>query len=156
MKVEEGLGVRRPMRETKNEDPPSLSVGLTDHDRDKHDHHGENSGNTPFGSIGIGTISHLNALEGTTRRQRPAEEDPGNLKMLTSTIDLLIAVETRDPAQYRTMLDDIVTPEMLQAMNEMFDSLFESNKSEPKVLSGTLLYRSHQRSPLHRRSELRH
>ena len=84
------------------------------------------------------------------------EEDLGNLKMLTSTIDLLIAVETRDPAQYRTMLDEIVTPEMLQAMNEMFDSLFESNKSEPKVLSGTLLYRSHQRSPLPRRSELRH
>jgi len=59
--------------------------------------------NTPFGSTGIGTVSHL---EGTTRRQRPVEEDLGNLKMLTSTIDVLTAAETGDPAEYRTMLDE--------------------------------------------------
>jgi hypothetical protein len=105
VKVEEGLGVRRPMHETQREDPPSNSVGLTDHDRDKHGHvrvqdlghRGENAGNTPFGSTGMNSQS----LECFGRHY--AKEDLGNLKMLTSTIDVLSAAETGDTAQYRTM-----------------------------------------------------
>ena len=132
------------MRETQNEDPHSNSVGLTDHDRDKHGHvrvqdlghRGENTGNTPFGSTGIGTVSHSNALEGTTRRQRPAEEDLGVLTMLKSTIDGLIAAETGDLALYRTMLNEIGTPEMLQAINEILEYSLGNEQERAKSAFG--------------------